>query len=131
MFPISTSLPMTPATIGQKVKKFSLEMTITPTSSRSRVRWQRVLAAVYPPNPPPKTSTLLGNSLYGGFSQGLYLGRGSRALRKAPAATVAPPAARAAFKSLFTKSSRDSSRGRDPRLQPSLLYSTLTPARAL
>jgi hypothetical protein len=46
MFPMSTLLPITPGTMGQKVKKFSLEMTITPTSSRCRVRLQRVRAAV-------------------------------------------------------------------------------------
>jgi hypothetical protein len=56
------SLLMHPASIGQKVKKFSLEMTITPTSSRLRVIRHRLLAAVYPAKPPPRIRTLFGKS---------------------------------------------------------------------
>jgi hypothetical protein len=57
------SLLMHPASMGQKVKKFSLEMTITPTSSRRRVIRHRFLAAVYPAKPPPRTRTRFGKSL--------------------------------------------------------------------
>ncbi len=70
--------------------------------------------------PTPKTSTLLGNSPYGGFSHGAYLGRGSRTLRKAPTAATAPPTARLAFASLFKKPSRDPSPQRVLRARSSL-----------
>jgi hypothetical protein len=56
------SLLMHPASMGQKVKKFSREITMTPTSSRRRVMRQRLLAAVYPAKPPPKMRTRFGKS---------------------------------------------------------------------
>jgi hypothetical protein len=58
----SMSLLTIPGTIGQKVKKLSRAMTRTPTSSRLLVNLHTSVAAVYPPNPPPRIKTFFSNS---------------------------------------------------------------------